>query len=76
MEEQQYKQMKDSLSEAIRTYRKCYIANCDCDEYEGEWKEGCFCMGHWKQLNKEFGKDSWSFNDAIASAKAGKPIRA
>ena len=55
--------MHNALREAQKAYPNCRIANCDCDEYENEWKKDCWCMGHWLQMDRWFGKDKWKHGD-------------
>lgn len=78
MDDEEYAAITRGLRASIQRYPNCKVASCECDEYAGEWKPGCFCTGHWFALNDAFGdnKGDWSFADASASAREGKPVRA
>ena len=71
MNDEEYIQMRNNLREAGRRYPNCYIANCDCNEKEGEWKKGCHCMGHFTMMNKIFGGRKWDLNDFDEMAHKG-----
>lgn len=71
MNEEEYIQMRNNLREAIRRYPNCRIANCECDEYNGEWKKGCHCMGHFKMMDRMFGEKKWGLNDFDEMAHKG-----
>lgn len=68
--------MTNSLRAAAQHFPRCRVASCDCDEFGGEWRQGCHCPGHWQQLDEALGRGGWNLADAAASAKAGKPVRA
>lgn len=77
MKKEDYDAMTSSLMAAGRAYPNCPVASCACDQTnKDEWKKGCHCLGHFKQMDKAFGKDNWDLNDVGASAKAGKPVKA
>lgn len=78
MGDKDFEAISAGLRASMRRFPACTVASCDCDEFEGEWKPGCSCPGHWDVLNKAFGYvvGEWSFADAAASAAAGKPVRA
>lgn len=71
MDEKEYQQMRSNIRKAISMYPNCYIANCSCNEYEGEWKKGCHCMGHFKMMDKIFGENNWNFSDFSDMANKG-----
>lgn len=78
MDDKAYLEITAGLRESIRRFPYCKVASCECDGRKGEWVPGCFCTCHWFALNDAFGsgKGEWSFADAAASAKVGKPVRA
>ena len=49
----------NSLRESAQRYPTCYVANCECDEFNGEWKLGCMCLGHAREMDMMFGRDHW-----------------
>ena len=71
MNEDEYIKMRNSIRKAAEMYPNCYIANCDCNEYEGEWKKVCHCMGHFKMMDKLFGENNWNLNDFSDVADKG-----
>lgn len=57
-------------------FPNCPIANCDCNHKgQDEWKKGCFCMCHFFQMDRKFGKNNWNLGDVGSSARAGRPRR-
>ncbi len=76
MDAVEFGKMTDALRASARRYPTCRIANCDCNDYVDEWKPGCGCMGHFKNLDKAFGEDGWALSDFSASVKTGMPTRA
>jgi hypothetical protein len=65
-----------SLMIAARQYPNCPVANCDCHHKDrDEWKKGCYCLCHFKQMDRKFGEGKWNLGDSGSSAKAGKPRR-
>lgn len=61
---------------SARRFPHCPIANCDCHHKDkDEWQKDCFCLCHFEQMNRKFGKDNWNIGDVGASARAGKVRR-
>jgi len=46
-----------SISQALKKFPNCRIANCKCNSKEGEWKKGCLCLCHMDQAQEILGKD-------------------
>lgn len=71
-----YEAMLGSLMIAARQHPHCPIANCACHHKDrDEWAKGCYCLCHFKQMDKKFGEGKWNLGDVGSSAKAGKPRR-
>jgi hypothetical protein len=69
-------EMAGALMLSARRYPNCPIANCDCHHKDqDEWVKGCYCLCHFAQMDRKFGKGAWGLGDVDASAKAGKPRR-
>lgn len=58
-----YAEMTRNLRIAARRFPNCRVASCDCNEFGGEWEQGCMCGGHFKQMTRELGHDDWSLTD-------------
>jgi hypothetical protein len=68
--------MLGALALSAQRYPHCPIANCDCHHKDkDEWAKGCYCLCHFEQMNRKFGKDNWNLGDVGASANSGKPRR-
>jgi len=75
MENEEFNRMYNMLKQATTRYPTCKIANCECDELNNEWVKGCYCLGHWLQLDKWFGKNNWDpTNEAEILRETGVAI--
>lgn len=54
MDDEQFNAMKNSLSNAIRRFPNCKIANCNCDSKHGKRIEDCYCLCHIEDIRKEW----------------------
>jgi hypothetical protein len=51
------KKMISVMSESIKRYPKCRVANCDCDSKNDKWENGCSCLCHLDWVRKHYGED-------------------
>jgi len=55
--------MERALRADKKAFPGCRIANCGCNSREGEWKNGCHCMCHFKEMDKMRGESKWTFTE-------------
>lgn len=64
MDEEQYQNILAGLHSSMISFPNCRVASCDCDEKgKGEWISGCKCLGHFAEMDAEFGKKNWTLAD-------------
>lgn len=57
VDEAEYHRIENALMASIKRFPNCTIANCDCDSRHGEWKPGCHCLCHFRQVQAKYGEN-------------------